>query len=169
MPYRGIYYAIHPGSIRSEEDGQRHFIGVPDLLRIYGLQKYEAIVWDEISDPNISEKVKYNDLIHLYPRNDGKYFKIPRTPEHQMELWIRGISMHSVGNGLDKCCPDFSCCYPLTEDTPEKVKLRFREAYREKDAIAINSMINMFITNSYLNTDPEKIVKILEQENEKIH
>jgi len=169
MPCQGIYYAIHPGLITSENDKEKHFVGVVDLLNLYGLQRHEAIVWDEVSNPEISKKIKYDSLIHLYPRDDCRYFKIPRTTKQQMDLWLRDISMHVIGDGLDECCPDFSCCYPLNENTPKKAKMRFKVAYDEQDGVVMYNMINMFITNSYLTTNPEQVINIRGHINAKIH
>lgn len=32
------------------------------------------------------------------------------TPNEQLELWVRGKSVHN--DERDECCPDFSCCSP---------------------------------------------------------
>jgi len=60
-------YAIHPGWITSLYDGDRHYIGVGSLVRLYELRTGEWIPWhnNKGRDPN-----KY---IHLYPRPDGNY------------------------------------------------------------------------------------------------
>ena len=61
-------FAIHPGWVTSLSDGDRHYIGVSALVRLYGLKSGEWIPWNE------NKRGLDSDLyIHLYPRIDGKY------------------------------------------------------------------------------------------------
>lgn len=63
-------YVLHPGTVRSTNDGQTHYVTVPELARLYGLstsQWVSAIVADRIAMPPAGE------WVHLYPRDDGNY------------------------------------------------------------------------------------------------
>lgn len=65
-----IRYALHPSKVKSQNDGQIHYVSADDLCELYGVSPLDCIVidksrhlWDELTD----------DLIHLHPRRDGKY------------------------------------------------------------------------------------------------
>lgn len=54
------------------------------------------------------------------------------TPEEQVDLWVRGESVHNtLGPGGGECCPDFSCCKPELL-APEAVRRRFKEAGKKE-------------------------------------
>lgn len=166
MSYQGIFYAIHPGNVISDTDGQRYFMSVEELMSLYGLQRDEVIVIDRINRANAD----FCDLIHLLPRRDGKYHKIPRDPDSQLSLWTQGISFHALDPyGVGGCCPDFSCCHPLNNPTPDVMKKRFIKAYHEKDIVSMIYMRNMFVIASYLQTSPDSIISIEGEGNVKPH
>lgn len=59
-------YALHSGWVSSAADGDWHYIGYGQLLRLYGLRKRDCIHWAVgLWNPN--------DFVHLYSRWDGKY------------------------------------------------------------------------------------------------
>ncbi len=60
-------YAVHPGWITSKHDGQRHYIGIAALVRLYKIQAKEWIVW------NSHFGHLWEDYIHLYPNYHGNY------------------------------------------------------------------------------------------------
>jgi hypothetical protein len=60
-------YALHPGWVTSQQDGDFHFIGVSKLVRLYELRPDEFIYWK-----NDYGRI-WEDYIHLWPRDDGKY------------------------------------------------------------------------------------------------
>lgn len=63
-------YILHPGPIRSPNDGERHDITFTQLARCYGLRLGECI------DANFSDGYAptfLNKLIHLWPRDKGDY------------------------------------------------------------------------------------------------
>jgi hypothetical protein len=63
-------YAIHPGWITSMVDGDSHYIGVGQLVRLYQLLPGEWIRWELEADKAGRDPEGY---IHLYPRFDGNY------------------------------------------------------------------------------------------------
>lgn len=60
-------YAIHPGWIRSKNDGDWHYIGAAALARLYELKPNEYVIW-WMEDAPIGD-----DYIHLYPDYHGRY------------------------------------------------------------------------------------------------
>lgn len=65
-------YALHPGFITSERDGDLHYIGVAQLARLYQLRPSEYIVWDR-KRPETYQGREWNDYVHLYPSYRGNY------------------------------------------------------------------------------------------------
>jgi hypothetical protein len=62
-------YALHAGTVRSENDGQFHQIGVTRLAALYRLGPQEWVAWNNNADHlRIGQ-----DYIHLFPRHDGDY------------------------------------------------------------------------------------------------
>lgn len=51
-------------------------------------------------------------------------------PEKQLELWVKGESVHNDERG--ECCPDFSCCKPHLL-APEHERKAFLEADQKGD------------------------------------
>jgi len=63
-------FAIHPGTVTSKNDGDRHYVTAHRLASLYQLKTGEWIVWHE----KVSEKFyNWNDYIHLYPSYEGNY------------------------------------------------------------------------------------------------
>ena len=65
-------YAIHPGYIISQYDGDRHYVPFTDLAGLYGLDPKDCILWD-INRVETYAGRRPEDYIHLYPRADGRY------------------------------------------------------------------------------------------------
>lgn len=64
-----IKYALHPGEVISENDGDKHYISCAQLAKLYRLDPDEYIEWHDI----ISRGRIWNDYVHLYPKSNGKY------------------------------------------------------------------------------------------------
>lgn len=62
-------YLVVPGYVTSKNDGDRHFIGAGDLMRLYGVNPQECRVVTEEGSTFGSEK----DLIVLRPSYSGNY------------------------------------------------------------------------------------------------
>lgn len=70
-----IKFLVVPGMVTSKSDGDRHFIGARDLMRLYRVSPEECVVMSE------EDVVRYNpysseypmNLIQLLPRYDGDY------------------------------------------------------------------------------------------------
>jgi len=62
-----IKYILHPGELKSKNDGDIHFISFKQLVRLYNLNPTECVAFDRF--PYIELK----DAMHLYPRYDGDY------------------------------------------------------------------------------------------------
>lgn len=62
-------HIIHPGYVRSRNDGERHFISASQLTRLYGLN------WlaDHCVNANEPGYVASPNDVHLYPQYDGNY------------------------------------------------------------------------------------------------
>lgn len=67
-----IKFAVHPEEVTSKYDRQRHFIGVPALVHLYGLRPSEYVVWDE-RRPETHRGRRWNDYLHLFPLYEGNY------------------------------------------------------------------------------------------------
>lgn len=61
-------YAIHPGMVRSKNDGDLHFISFKKLCRLYGVNPEECFKW---SDSCLGHH--WGNYEHLYPKYDGDY------------------------------------------------------------------------------------------------
>ena len=68
-----IKYAVYPGYVLSR-DGNRHYITASQLANLYRVNSRECIVIDPIR-PETSFGLNTNNLINLYPRDDGNYKK----------------------------------------------------------------------------------------------
>lgn len=62
-------YALHPGFVTSRFDGEQHYIGIRQLVHLYGLSQSEYVVWDDRGSLGRREE----DYIHLYPSYEGNY------------------------------------------------------------------------------------------------
>lgn len=64
-------YVIHSSYVYSNTDGQRHFIGIEELIRLYGVSPGECY-FDPYHEQYHGKKYP-KGMIHLYPRSDGNY------------------------------------------------------------------------------------------------
>jgi len=67
-------------------------------------------------------------------------------PEKQLELWVKGESVHNDERG--ECCPDFSCCKPWLL-APEHERKTFFEADRKGDTKTTTSMLFEFLGRAF--------------------
>lgn len=58
-------YLLLPGRVESKTDGQFHYVGILQLMRLYGVDSRECVVAGLGMDTS--------DLIRLRPRYDGDY------------------------------------------------------------------------------------------------
>ncbi len=63
-------YIVHPGPMRSKSDGQWHYIGYGDLIRLYDVRPKDCIL---ATKAVLRSLRKSDDVIHLYPRYDENY------------------------------------------------------------------------------------------------
>lgn len=63
-------YVIHPGWVKSQSDGDTHFIGFGQLCRLYHVDYRTCI---DASNEQSWVGRDPQTLEHLYPRSDGKY------------------------------------------------------------------------------------------------
>ncbi len=69
-------YAVHPGFVTSRTDGDEHYMGALELVRLYQLKQGEYVVvnrdkWGELT---IASRALNTEGMHnLYPRYDGHY------------------------------------------------------------------------------------------------
>lgn len=71
---RTIRYVLHPRTVRSRHDGDRHYIEADRLACLYGVDIRKC----RISRGEIDERGRHDEQeIHLYPRYSGDY----RLPE----------------------------------------------------------------------------------------
>lgn len=68
-------YVLHPGYIKSKNDGEEHFIGGPKLARLYGVDIRECVFGDM---PGYQE---CDGDIHLWPQYNGDY-SLPYNAKH---------------------------------------------------------------------------------------
>ena len=62
-------FSVLPGYITSKNDGQRHYIGWPQLIRLYGVKKEDCF----IQGFNDQYRGWLADTIPLTPLYDGNY------------------------------------------------------------------------------------------------
>lgn len=67
-------YVLHPGYVRSRWDGQMHYVGLRDLVRLYRLKPGTYMAFDD--RPGCRPPA---DATHLYPRWSGDY-SLPERP-----------------------------------------------------------------------------------------
>lgn len=63
-------YIIHPGLIRSKNDGQWHYIKYGDLIGLYDVSPRDCRLATEVVLRSLR---RCDNVIHLYPRYDGNY------------------------------------------------------------------------------------------------
>lgn len=62
-----VRYIVHPGTVMSRNDRDRHFISAPRLAALYGVRDYVVV-----DDDRPGFRAEPGD-VHLYPRFDGDY------------------------------------------------------------------------------------------------
>ena len=70
-------YVLFPGNVRSANDGQKHFIGAPQLAQLYGVNYRECMV---VYEEHLHEYRAKPHHIHLHPRYDGQYLRRDSAP-----------------------------------------------------------------------------------------
>jgi hypothetical protein len=70
-------YALYPGYVISQYDGDRHFISASQLAELYGVNFNECVIVDKSRPESMVMRGHTSDLIPLFPRMDGKYKKPP--------------------------------------------------------------------------------------------
>lgn len=73
-----LNYMLHPGFVYSVFDGDKHYIGVNQLIELYGVDPKHCVVAPEDGRSGWS-KEQLKQFIHLRPRMDGKYQRLGRT------------------------------------------------------------------------------------------
>ena len=70
-------YLIWPGYVRSQHDGQLHYITAPELIRLYGVAPHDCVVMpmeDSAAAANRRKQLaSLHNLVPLHPRGDGNY------------------------------------------------------------------------------------------------
>jgi hypothetical protein len=70
-------YAVYPGYVTSKNDGDRHWIGATELIRLYGVRIEECEIYEPAPWWPHSyytwEKERLAGLVELRPRYDGNY------------------------------------------------------------------------------------------------
>lgn len=66
-----VKYVIYPGTVRSINDGQTHFINSNQLMQLYNVRPDECLIYPYISGGWSTEDL--NKLKVLRPRYDGNY------------------------------------------------------------------------------------------------
>ena len=68
-------YIVHPGYIRSKNDGDRHYISYPRLCELYNVNPRDCFNAGD-RDRFIGYQID-DSHIHLYPQVDSKKYVIP--------------------------------------------------------------------------------------------
>lgn len=63
MLHFGLEFCIKPGWVISKNDGQRHWVGRDQLMRLYNVRL------DHVSNGPTRDK----NIIYLYPQDSGEY------------------------------------------------------------------------------------------------
>jgi hypothetical protein len=89
-------YLVCPGYIVSREDGHVRYIGYKDLIRLYGVDPDDCVLYTEIMQqagfPNKEKQVC------LLPREDGKY----NLEERNGEMGVNAYEIQTSGNYSQK-------------------------------------------------------------------
>ena len=65
-------YALVPGRVQSQHDGDWHYISPSQLMRLYGVSRDDCVVLPDL--PYYSSLLRaYEGLIRLYPLYSGRY------------------------------------------------------------------------------------------------
>jgi hypothetical protein len=65
-----IRFAVYPGRVLSAHDGDRHFISAPQLIRLYGVDPRECVIFHG-DDRDRGKSAE--GLIRLSPSRSGDY------------------------------------------------------------------------------------------------
>lgn len=68
-----IKYVVHPGWVISQSDGQRHWVGYPRLVRLYGVNPKECIDAQSQAGTLGFSTSQWAKLKHLFPSRTGNY------------------------------------------------------------------------------------------------
>lgn len=70
-------YVLHPGPVKSRNDGQVHFIGAAQLADLYNVSLRDCITYPTGcgTESVIRRRIWRDpvDAVHLHPRYDGNY------------------------------------------------------------------------------------------------
>lgn len=66
-------FLVFPGHVFSKNDGDRHYIGAGDLMRLYGVNPRDCLVVRSLTD---LIGIKRADYTELRPRYDGNYCRV---------------------------------------------------------------------------------------------
>ena len=98
-------YVVCPGKVTSKNDGQEHYIGPMQLMRLYGVDSreceiYEPAPWWPQSYYQEAEK-RQQGTIRLYPRYDGDY-SLPSNAGGNATERSEGRVDHNVGRQTEE-------------------------------------------------------------------
>lgn len=70
-------YVVCPGMVTSQTDGQEHYVGPMQLMRLYGVRPEECEIYEPASwwpwSYYVQAEERQQGLIRLCPRYDGDY------------------------------------------------------------------------------------------------
>jgi len=70
---------LHPGYVVSRTDGDLHLVPPGRLAELYGVRLRDCIIVDKHHPQNDRGYEKRDGDIHLYPRLDGDYRRVPNA------------------------------------------------------------------------------------------
>lgn len=82
-------FAIYPGEVRSQNDGQRHYISGGRLIELYRLNPAECFIVRSASGEIINP-----ELLPLYPLVDGRY------EEHLLQIKVSHFEFYRKARKL---------------------------------------------------------------------
>lgn len=65
-----VFYIVHPGWVKSQNDDDNHFIGFGQLCRLYHVNPRDCI---DASNEHWAAGRDVEKFEHLYPRSRGDY------------------------------------------------------------------------------------------------
>jgi len=74
-------YLVVPGYITSKADGDLHYVNANELIRLYGVDPRECVIWK--NPPSWITEPYIKGLIVLNPRYDGDYSLESAYKRHQ--------------------------------------------------------------------------------------
>jgi len=81
-------YLVCPGWIRSVTDGDWHYVGVENLIKLYGVKKEECVIPITGDSETIRKMAKNSNLTRLVPRPRGDYPTIPNRRSTSLIKWV---------------------------------------------------------------------------------